>query len=824
MLPDMLLNKFLIRTKGSITVMVALIMVPTVFFTGFLVDLSRIKLCGDQAVMAADNYGEAVIAQYDALLKELYGLFAITQDQEALQAVTELQAYMKTSYDPSGSTIQKSHLEGAVSPLNGNYTGFMPYRSAEVTLSYEPVEASCLRDTRIMSTQIGDFMRFRIVQGLGSSGDTMLEALEQVENTEGNAAVIKKKDEVDDAAGKTLEKMKEYFDILKRLQHYPDYLKAINSSYQNTKQEFDSIKSSDHYKTYKNYVDHESEIEKARRKDADDRDEEDEKYVEMGEAYDSDPEARETKLREKFDAAIEAYAESSEDETVDFESFDRLARELTDSAQEVKSAIETLAEKRELLEAALTRENVSQTLQDGITEELQEIDDLMAGDFSGDNYVALAGCISGNSNVNSEYERQAMDTYYQLQVIRDDYLTPKKTSVSSYKLELSLSLYDDFQAYASYHTLYASLEKTFASGSGNEEQVKSKKKEAENKQKEAEEKMAEEETSAARDIPSLPDFQGIGDTRSGGGFSVSDLIGTASNYFACNNFGEAANKLLLKFYTVAYDFGMFSSRTTNVPEHSAAGQETVEKAVSLTGVAMGRDVNYLYGAELEYLFGGHKSSSENLNAAKNHILAFRTVVNFTSTYSIREVNSAIRAVSEACAAINPVLGLAAAAALRAGVTALETASDWEELSKGNAVVVIKQDIKDMTAADAVGSLLGIDMESADTSRRLALDYNQYLMIMITFLTTSDQVICRTSDLITLNVNTVDQKIGEDGQLTGLTFKMENAYTAVDATCAVHLDFAVMPDGFAKKTLDENTYGAVAEFEKNIYKFTVTRGY
>ena len=96
---------FLKRSKGSITVLVTLILVPTIFFTGFLTDLSRLKLCGNQAAMAADNYGETVLTQYDNLLKELYGLFAVTQNEEGLKALDNLQAYMKTSFDPSASGI-----------------------------------------------------------------------------------------------------------------------------------------------------------------------------------------------------------------------------------------------------------------------------------------------------------------------------------------------------------------------------------------------------------------------------------------------------------------------------------------------------------------------------------------------------------------------------------------------------------------------------------------------------------------------------------------------------------------------------------------------
>ena len=92
-----MLKLFLKRGKGSISVFVTVIMVPVVFFIGFLVDLSRIKFCGNQAVMAADNYGEAILTDYDNLLKELYGLFALTQNQEGKEALDCLDAYVKES-------------------------------------------------------------------------------------------------------------------------------------------------------------------------------------------------------------------------------------------------------------------------------------------------------------------------------------------------------------------------------------------------------------------------------------------------------------------------------------------------------------------------------------------------------------------------------------------------------------------------------------------------------------------------------------------------------------------------------------------------------
>ena len=97
--------------KGSITVLVTLILVPTIFFTGFMVDLARIKLYGNQAVMTADNYGETVLTQYDNLLKELYGLFAVTQDDKDLNNLDKLQGYVSSSFDPAQNNISWEHFE-----------------------------------------------------------------------------------------------------------------------------------------------------------------------------------------------------------------------------------------------------------------------------------------------------------------------------------------------------------------------------------------------------------------------------------------------------------------------------------------------------------------------------------------------------------------------------------------------------------------------------------------------------------------------------------------------------------------------------------------
>jgi hypothetical protein len=328
---------------------------------------------------------------------------------------------------------------------------------------------------------------------------------------------------------------------------------------------------------------------------------------------------------------------------------------------------------------------------------------------------------------------------------------------------------------------------------------------------------------------------------------------------------------------VAYDFGMFSTRTTNVSasssgtsststdtdtdtdksgesdgkikvdiskdndttesdgtvESSVLSSSSSDPAVSLTGIEMSKSVNYLYQSEIEYLFGGSKTSSDNLDMARNYILSFRTVVNMVSTYTISPINDAISSIRTGLMGV-PVLAVGVEVALRLGITAFETYKDWEELKKGNSVVLIKTEIKDLTAYDEIANLLGenltssigVESTSTSTSRKLSLNYNQYLMVLITFLRSSSVVTSRTADLVMLNVNAVKNKVGDSGTLSAsdLKFSMKKAYTAVKATCSVQIDMVVMPKNFAKRMVSSSTYNEMGTVEKNSYSYTVTRGY
>ncbi len=97
--------------NGVITVFVVLIMVPVVVITGIMVDMARLKLFAVQVAFASDSYGEVILSEYDNVLKELYGLFAVTQNEDGLAAIEEYAEYIGYSFKPNGN---RSELSGAM--------------------------------------------------------------------------------------------------------------------------------------------------------------------------------------------------------------------------------------------------------------------------------------------------------------------------------------------------------------------------------------------------------------------------------------------------------------------------------------------------------------------------------------------------------------------------------------------------------------------------------------------------------------------------------------------------------------------------------------
>lgn len=177
--------KFFLKNQGGITAFVTMIMVPVVVFTGIFVDMSRFKFCSSQAIMASDAYAEGILGTYDNVLKELYGLFSITQSDEGKKSIEEIANYIGCSFDPSKEDTNKTDMGHNFSVGNVELEGSMPYSAVDVELEYQPIKGATLTNSDVFLTQVGDFMKYRIIADLVDKilADqlTILDAFEGIE-------------------------------------------------------------------------------------------------------------------------------------------------------------------------------------------------------------------------------------------------------------------------------------------------------------------------------------------------------------------------------------------------------------------------------------------------------------------------------------------------------------------------------------------------------------------------------------------------------------------------------------------------------------------
>ena len=909
-----MLKFFANRGKGSVTVFVTLIMIPTIFFTAFLGDLARVKLYSNIALMTADNYGENILTEYDDLLRELYGFFSVTQDKEALQALDTLKNYSATSFHPNDNTISYKYLQAVLGTTE--YDGFMPYNTADVKLSYEFVEDANLNDDEVFATQLGDFMRFRIAQQLLMAGDItadgevgggLLEMQEEVKSHEGDMVVIDKQQEFVEELQEYLELLKEYYDDLYLIEEqYELYRKDYALLHGEVVDNYDFFIHGTPYIEYSEYMDPDNKdaiaaaLEKKAKGETltaeeqhwcDISDHYNDNKKEVEDFLDDDGDYKDSYRAEynkfidednedyKIDDAVWKSQEKDlgDDHHVNVQNYNDLINDLNSLAAKIKAqAKDVVAAKNELQKALDAKDEkggykVSEDLRTKIGNEVKRVEEMIS-DSIVSKIGEMASYLEPNKGENDrysqrmDYEKSAFEALDKL--IKDgkadsDTDPGEIDKIPEYKTEIekrdvvAAPNFKSVLTVASYKELYDVLGQGF-DYKGDVAEIKKegeqKKEEGNSKVDESDkalEKQDEEDEKASKGVRDIPKSYDFGGNTGGSSSSLKDMMKKVGNLISNGGWGNAGNEALLKLYTIEYDFGMFSSRVTQVRKENKEkeknnptgnfGDEVLDNAtgtsvVSLTGYEKCKSINYMYGAELEYIVNGSKSAKSNMNYVRNIICGFRMILNFCSSYSITEIDTAIHTISQALNAIpiiGPGLAIAMEIALRFGFAAVETAAEWAKLMKGEKVLLYKKQLKDLDCGEALLGWLGVDMpENKDDG--IGFTYEQYLMIMLIFMTSSEKVFARTQNLIELNMNAVIEEVGENKNLkddyANAAFKMKNAHTALKSTCSVQMDFALIPRGFAKAFLGAKsgnggaTYEDLEEFEKTTYEFEVIRGY
>lgn len=128
------------RNRGSISIILLIILVPTLVFSALMIDIARQELSKAALEQATKLTLNSVLADYDTVLKDMYGLFAISQDpalsdrQRSELLIEQFNANMHNIIllSPDLEDIQISCAPGysLVNPevLNAGILEFMKYR------------------------------------------------------------------------------------------------------------------------------------------------------------------------------------------------------------------------------------------------------------------------------------------------------------------------------------------------------------------------------------------------------------------------------------------------------------------------------------------------------------------------------------------------------------------------------------------------------------------------------------------------------------------------------------------------------------------------
>lgn len=862
------------KSRGIITVFVTLIMIPVIVCTGIFVDAARIKLYSAQAAMTADAYGEVVLSEYDYILKELYGLFAISQDQAGMDAIKELAKCTGYSFTPAADGTE----------LNG----YMPYANATVTLNYTEMPGAVLSNDEVLVAQISDFMRFRGLEVLANNVG-LLDTLTQVDSQSNDMDAVSQRTKITKNSAKILGKIDTFYQYMQIIDDYPEYCNERIDRYEDYSKDMKDVYFREEaYQFYLEYLEKKDEIEKAIKalEDAEKADKEATELSEDGkeitDAVDALP--KETvELAEKYrdyDAAayrselIQRFAkwDMSVGDTNKKIKFDEVSAYVTlmeTLAGEIDTCIAELNQQVTQLEGTLENcsdglrygsdRDANEGLGDGMESEIAGLKEItkMYEEFS---FTDMVNWLKTNENGQDDDDNLFAwgAAHTELDDIADLIVNGTK-DIEEWDDTIRFD-WEDFQDDPTTKDFYEKLGeicngyKNGKSGvAGDEDAAENQINNAEEVAKKAKEKsgLDKDETTTARSISDTLAKELEGATSGGEVTEAEDSM----KGFSLGQLGANAVSTIL---LVMYDYEMFSSRVSGIEVKSddpASGiTQNMQNAAnevqnggeeefydeSLTKVKMSPDVNYLYGAELEYLVAGHTSSTKNLTQTRNVICGIRLASNFVSTYSIPEINSVINGLADAAAtavvagtaglgaAAYPLIKAAVSGALRLTVATLEMIEDWKQLTKREKVVFYKSKLGDLTAIDTIADFLGMKKDDLEKSGGFEMGYEEYLFLMLCITAIDRETLLnRTADLITLNVNKcqTDNASLKNNEMTSLSFKMSDAVTAIQSTCSVNLDFIIVPKGiFNVFITDENTRTKMDQINETGYGHSVIRGY
>ena len=208
------------KNKGAISIFLLIVLVPMLIISSVFVDMSRINLAKSVAESSGVLTLNTALTNYDAVLKDMYGLFATSQDTDEL--FENLEEYYKQCIEAAGVSepdaddyvaqimqFIKSET-GTDDMLNMNLTSF------DVT---KPTGGS-LANPAVLKSQIVEFMKYRGPINLGSG---IFEALGSLKNMKKQTTLVDNKNKFYDQQTNMMEKLESVWNDLEDYQYRDGY-------------------------------------------------------------------------------------------------------------------------------------------------------------------------------------------------------------------------------------------------------------------------------------------------------------------------------------------------------------------------------------------------------------------------------------------------------------------------------------------------------------------------------------------------------------------------------------------------------------------------
>ena len=816
------MRKFFRDCKGAVTVMVTLLLIPAVLVSGTGVDLARIYAARSVVQDANQLAANSVLASYDALLQDLYGLFGVMSGNLGVgEEYVTLAVEGEEGVDRSLGTFQTFY---------GTVTA-----AGEVT----PAPGKNLENVDVLRRQIEEFSKFRapavIISALGETLDTF-------EKVQADAEVIQKKMEVDDGVEDLESHYRKIYNQILVVDACKEYeiqtMDAITVEARRVQDMFREM----------------SEIK--------------EEYAQVVEAYEEaernyrsaeDPDVRATfwaqmqtleqegiKLQIEYQDMWGQVQQASRQLAEDFEDYEDALREydreldrLVDYCVAANNKKEELRDTLDDLKETLESGQCSTDLTDGLTAKqdngksiLEQYEDLLQYDVEKmgrdmydmdhpqieDTIQVINGARLGDFLLTG-FQHMNMDDHFPLDPESTDALEDVLSDPAHYEPAAgptgeSFLYFEEINS--TNRKFYEELVEIYRN-SGDNGAKESLLKEATTKIFAQAQEMfgglifepagakylsGGEDTS---DPATGTDFgtEGEWDNQDEGKEHLEESLDDDFLSLLANKANEVGNKLLLLVYATE----MFSDSSTPVQG------EDRQPVRNMAGIPLSTDVNYYFQSELEYLYNGNlQDAIDNLRSVAGMIFLVRFVFNYVASFSIQSVNTIVNMIKSALSWTGPFAILAGELA-RLGLSIGEAAIDVSRLRNGERVAIYKRDatwklsINGMADAAfngisdaAVEAAFGADTGGSDSEDEGAtLSYTDYMRLFL-LLVNGDVLAERVANLIELNVTNKSQGINadEEAMASAERFDMSEAVTDFQISTTVDLRMLFLSMPFAQK--------------------------